>query len=158
LVVINVERFEISNSIVGKLNFFTGPMSVCIGNDVKIGFRNRFNCGIWVAKNGNYKRTLRIEDKVLITNAHHFDVAGEILVGECTVIAGIGSQFWTHGNGAEDVNIEIGSDCYIGSSALFCPGGLIAKDTVIGAGAIISKKYKSRSLVITASKNIVREK
>jgi len=156
MVIIDVENFKVENSTIGKLTIFTGPMSVVVESGVRIGFRNRFNCGKWVANKSNYKRLIKIEENVLITNGHHFDVAGEIVIGEKTVIAGVCSQFWTHGNSADDIDIDIGSHCYIGSSCIFCPGSGISDHTVTGAGAIISKRYEKANLVVTASRNIVR--
>lgn len=149
--IVDVAQFSVTNSTIGRINVFRGPMHVLIKNDVQIGFRNRFNCGFWVGEKQEYSKVFIIEEDVLITNAHHFDVAGEISIGSRTVIAGMGSQFWTHGNGVIDRDIIIGSDCYIGTSVIFCPGTSIANHTVVGAGTVITKKFSEESVLIVGN-------
>lgn len=156
LVVIDANSFSMSNSMIGRMNFFRGPMKVEIADGVQIGFRNRFNCGKWVAKNPDYKRSLKIKEDVLITNGHHFDVAGDISIGERSVIAGMGTQFWTHGNGVTNRDIFIGNDCYIGTSCIFCPGTQISDKTLVGAGTVISKTFDQENVLIVGSEGKIK--
>lgn len=158
LAVIDVDSFIASNAHIGRMNIFRGPMNVVIKSNVQIGFRNRFNCGQWVAKKLDYDRTLIIEDDVLITNGHHFDVAGKIVIGARSVIAGMGTQFWTHGNGVENKDISIGSGCYVGTSSIFCPGSQIADNTLVGAGTVISKVFDESDVLIVGSDGKIKRK
>ncbi len=158
LAIININKFEITDSRLGKFNYFTGPMKVKIGKGVKIGFRNKFNCGKWVAKREGYKRELVVEQGVLITNGHHFDVAGKIQIGKDSVIAGISSQFWTHGNGVQDHDIAIGNNCYVGTSSIFCPGAQIADKTLVGAGTVITKVFEEQDVLIVGSQGQIKQR
>ncbi|MDO6712210.1 hypothetical protein Q4567_15855 [Aliiglaciecola sp. 2_MG-2023] len=158
LAVIDVSQFEITGSRIGRMTIFRGPMRVTIGKNVQIGFRNRFNCGQWVAKKSDYNRHLLIHEDVLITNGHHFDVAGKIEIGINSVVAGINSQFWTHGNGVIDKDITIGRDCYIGTSSIFCPGSQIADNTLVGAGTVITKKFAESNVLIVASEGKIKKR
>ena len=96
----------------------------------------------------NYTRTLEIGADTLITSGHHFDVAGKFKLGDRSWIAGIGSQFWTHGVGVLDRNIEIGSDCYLGSAVRFAPGAAIANNVLVAMGSVVSGKIDASNALI----------
>lgn len=151
LAIINIEKLYIDRAKIGKFNYFIGPLSVQIGVGTQVGFRNKFNCGSWVKKKRDYQRTLVIDSEVLITNGHHFDVAGSIFIGKRSVIAGINSQFWTHGNGVTDRDIHIDQSCYIGTSCIFCPGSEISEGTTVGAGTVVTRKFKKPGVLIVGT-------
>lgn len=140
--VIVVDEAEIAKAKLGFFNLFIGPMRVRIGAGASIGSLNTFSCGYWVLqeqnKESDYTRTLDIGAETLITSSHYFDVAGTFLLGERSWIAGIGSQFWTHGVGVQDRNIEIGSDCYLGSAVRFAPGSKIGNNVLLALGSVVS--------------------
>ena len=143
--VIAVSEARIEKCKIGLFNLFVGPMKVEIGAGSSIGDRNTFSCGFWTMReqyqNRNYTRSLQIGVNALVTSGHYFDVAGSFILGNNSWIAGIGSQFWTHGAGVTDRNIEIGPDCYIGSAVRFAPGSAVGKHVIVAMGSVVTKKF-----------------
>ncbi len=150
--IIAVDEFLISKSNIGFFNLFLGPMKVRIAEGASILDRNTFSCGYWVLReenrNSNYARTLDIGADTLITSGHHFDVAGIFKLGDRSWIAGIGSQFWTHGIGVRDRDIEIGSGCYLGSAVRFAPGSSIGDSVLVAMGSVVSSKMKVNNALV----------
>ena len=150
--VIAVDEASITNVKLGLFNLFIGPMKVRIGAKASIGNQNTFSCGYWVLqeqyREHNYTRTLTIGDGTLITSSHYFDVAGTFKLGDRSWIAGIGSQFWTHGVGVRERNIEIGSDCYLGSAVRFAPGSSIGNNVLVAIGSVVSSALDINNALI----------
>jgi acetyltransferase-like isoleucine patch superfamily enzyme len=140
--VIAVEEAVITRAKVGHFNLLIGPIKVSIREGASIGNRNTFSCGYWVLKSqykeSDYTRTLQIGAEALITSGHHFDLAGRFELGDRSWIAGTGSQFWTHGVGVRDRDIQIGSDCYLGSAVRFAPGSKIGNHVLVAMGSVVS--------------------
>ena len=140
--ILAVDEAELESCKIGPFNLFAGPLKLRIRPGASIGNRNEFICGYWVLrdeyKDARYLRTLEICEDALITSRHYFDLAGCLVLGKRSWIAGIGSQFWTHGAGAEDRDIRIGSDCYIGSAVRFSPGACIGDLVVVAMGSVVS--------------------
>lgn len=140
--VIAVAEATLDSCRIGPFNLFIGPMKLIIRRGASIGNRNEFSCGYWVLRNenkdSNYTRTLEIGADALITSRHHFDIAGTFILGDRSWIAGIGSQFWTHGAGVADRDIKIGSNCYIGSAVRFAPGSSIGDNVLVAMGSVVS--------------------
>jgi acetyltransferase-like isoleucine patch superfamily enzyme len=143
--VIAVSTAHITNCKLGAFNLFIGPMRVEIGERASIGNRNTFSCGFWTIqegyKNKIYARSLQIGANTLITSGHYFDVAGSFVLEEGSWIAGIGSQFWTHGAGVTDRDIHIGRDCYVGSAVRFAPGSAVGEHVIVAMGSVVTKKF-----------------
>ena len=140
--IIAVDEAFIESSRIGPLNIFLGPMKVHMHRGASIGNRNEFVCGYWVLRDeykpAQYLRSLEICDDALITSRHYFDLSGSLILGERSWIAGIDSQFWTHGAGVRERDIKIGSDCYIGSAVRFAPGSSIQDNIVVAMGSVVS--------------------
>jgi acetyltransferase-like isoleucine patch superfamily enzyme len=107
-----------------------------------IGNRNTFSCGYWVLrdqyKQSNYTRTVELGENVLITSSHYFDVAGTFKLGNHSWIAGIGSQFWTHGVGVRERDVLIGENCYLGSAVRFAPGSSVGNSVLVAMGSVVA--------------------
>lgn len=140
--VIAVDQALLTRVKLGFFNLLIGPMKVRIQEGASIGNRNTFSCGYWVLQEqyteSNYTRTLDIGADSLITSSHYFDLAGTFKLGDRSWIAGIGSQFWTHGAGVQERNVEIGSDCYLGSAVRFAPGSKIGSNVLLAMGSVVS--------------------
>jgi acetyltransferase-like isoleucine patch superfamily enzyme len=140
--IIAVDEANIESSRIGPFNIFIGPMKVHIHRGASIGNRNEFICGYWVLrdeyKDDHYARRLEVCDEALITSRHYFDLSGSLVLGERSWIAGIDSQFWTHGAGVKERDIRIGSDCYLGSAVRFSPGASIGDNIVVAMGSVVS--------------------
>jgi acetyltransferase-like isoleucine patch superfamily enzyme len=140
--VIAVDSAILESCLIGPFNMFLGPLKLHVHQGASIGNRNEFVCGYWVLRaeyeDAHYLRSLEICEEALITSRHYFDLAGSLILGERSWIAGIDSQFWTHGVGVRERNIRIGSDCYIGSAVRFSPGASIGDRVVVAMGSVVS--------------------
>ena len=143
--IIAVDDAEIGACKIGWGNLFIGPMNMRIEKGASIGYRNTFSCGYWTTRsehtNAHYARKLVIGKDTLITSLHYIDVTGRFTLGAGSWIAGIGSQFWTHGAGILDRDIKIGKNCYLGSAVRFAPGASIGNDTLVAMGSVVTKKF-----------------
>lgn len=150
--IIAVDQAIIEACRIGPLNLFAGPMKVHIHQGATIGNRNEFICGYWILReeyrDTHYARSLEVCDDALITSRHYFDVAGSLTLGARSWIAGIDSQFWTHGAGVTDRDINIGSDCYIGSATRFAPGSSIRDHVVVAMGSVVSGEIPESNALI----------
>lgn len=150
--VIAVSEAHFEQCKIGAFNLLVGPMKVEISAGASIGDRNTFSCGFWTTreqyKDKNYTRSLQIGANTLITSGHYFDVAGSFVLGDGSWIAGIGSQFWTHGAGVADRDIRIGRDCYLGSAVRFAPGSAVGNHVIVAMGSVVTKKFDiSRAMI-----------
>lgn len=151
--VIAVDRAEIGRARIGKLTRFTGPFTLTIGDGAAIGSQNAFVCGAL-----DYARTCVIGRETLITSGHYFDVVGGFALGDRSWIAGYGSQFWTHGAGAEDRTVVIGTDCYIGSAVRFAPGTLLGNNCLVALGSVVTQKFPADNLMLAGvPARVIRE-
>ncbi len=137
---------------IGPFNLFAGPMKIHIRQGASIGNRNEFICGYWVLrpeyKDRQYARSLEICEEALITSRHYFDLSGALVLGERSWIAGVDSQFWTHGIGVVERDIRIGSGCYIGSAARFAPGSSIGNQVVVAMGSVVSGEIPENNALV----------
>jgi acetyltransferase-like isoleucine patch superfamily enzyme len=146
--IIDVKEAVITNCTIGKFNKFFGPMKVEIKEKSKIGDYNIFNCGAWTENKSEFKKTLKIGKKTLITGKHYFDVSGLLSILDETWIAGNGSQFWTHGSGTKKRYIIIGKNCYISSAVRFAPGVNLANNILVGIGSVVTKDFINDNMLI----------
>lgn len=154
-IILNYHVSIISASI-GNFNYFRGPMEVIIKENTSINSFNRFICGEWtnnVHNLGNFDRYLEIGENCTITEHHFFDISGSVIIGNNSWIAGMNSQFWTHGPGdtASDRNIIIGNSCYVGSAVRFTPGSSIGNNVLVGLGSTVTKKFGSDNVMIAGA-------
>ena len=149
---IAVKQAYISGARIGRNNRFIGPMHLTIHSGAKIGNANEFSCGEWTSDQqyvqANYTQALELMENSLITSQHFIDIAGSLVLGKNSWIAGRGSQFWTHGAGVEDRDISIGENCYIGSAVRFAPGSAIANNTLVAMGSVVGKKFMQDNALI----------
>jgi acetyltransferase-like isoleucine patch superfamily enzyme len=160
--VIVVDSLSIEKARVGQFNLFVGPMKVIVQTGASVGNRNTFSCGYWVLRDqyreSNYTRTLELGKNVLITSAHYFDVAGTFRLGDHSWIAGIGSQFWTHGAGVRERDIVIGENCYVGSAVRFAPGSCIGNQVLVAMGSVVTGALPAdRALVGGVPARVLKE-
>ncbi len=150
--ILAVDEATLEPCKIGPFNLFVGPMKVHLHRGASIGNRNEFICGYWVLrdeyKDRQYARSLEICDEALITSRHYFDVSGSLVLGERSWIAGIDSQFWTHGAGIRERDIKIGSGCYIGSAVRFSPGASIGDDVVVAMGSVVSGEIPENNALL----------
>jgi acetyltransferase-like isoleucine patch superfamily enzyme len=140
LTIINIEQLELTNASIAAFNFCSGPLTLKMFSGSTLGSFNYIKCGKW-AKEFHSKRLFIVEKNVTITTQHVFDVFGEIQIGEGSFIAGVRSQFWTHGSMSDNIDIKIGKECYIGSGTKFAPGSALADQTLCAMGSVVTKVF-----------------
>jgi acetyltransferase-like isoleucine patch superfamily enzyme len=154
LTMIACDSFRCGKNVrIGRNNLIVGPIAVTIGDAVVIGRFNKFVCGHIASDPSmasmDYKRELNIRDSALIYDSHYFDVYGRINLGEGSWVAGVGSQFWTHGASVMDRDIEIGAECYLGSAVRFAPGSRVSDRSIVGLGSVVIAKHLETDVVIS---------
>ena len=159
---IAVSSAVIERCKIGPFNLFVGPMKMTVGDGASIGSLNIFSCGYWTTKeqfkNKNYARSLWIGANTLITSQHYVDVAGSFVLMDGSWLAGIDSQFWTHGVGEMDRDIEIGPDCYIGSAVRFAPGAGVGEHVIVAMGSVVTKRFEvSNAMIAGVPARVLRE-
>ena len=149
---IAVSKANLGACKIGAFNLFVGPMRVEIGKGVSLGYGNIFSCGFWTIrkehKEKGYARSLKIGAGALITSGHYFDLAGAFELGDRSWVAGMGSQFWTHGADVSDRDIHIGRDCYLGSAVRFAPGAAIGDNVIVALGSVVNGKFEDANLML----------
>ncbi len=148
LSIINVRKANINSAHIGKFNLFNGAFVLILEKNSNIGNFNSFHSGEWVLKRDEFEATLILKEHSSISHRHYFDVAGVITLDSYARVAGIESQFWTHGSFHKDVNIFIGKHCYIGSGVKFAPGASIADDSLVAMGSVVNKKFTQKNILI----------
>jgi len=100
-----------------------------------------------------------------ITKFHRLEASSDITIGNNSIIAGLFSQFITHGSRPTNIDdfrgISIGDWCYIGSSSRFVPGSGVGNYTFVGMGAVITKSFTDNCVLIagnpaTVNKNLLQ--
>jgi len=126
----NIDRFHMKpNSKIGKSNWITGANS-----KVKMFSDSEGTCELIV---GEHAR---------ITGQHHFDCTGGIYIGDFTTVAGIRSQILSHSVDVKHSKqvagpVRVGKYCFIGTSSIILMGAELPDCSVLGAGAVLNKKY-----------------
>ena len=87
---------------------------------------------------------------------NEIDLSDNITIGEHAIIAGSGSQIWTHAFyqtrnriARVDGSVEIGDYSYVGSNVVICSGVRICADCYIGANATVAKDITTPGLFIS---------
>jgi acetyltransferase-like isoleucine patch superfamily enzyme len=156
-----VDHAMLGRCRIGKCNRFLGPMSLNIADDATIGPANEFICGSWTLakefEKAGYRRQLQIGEGAVITCRHYFDLAGALIIGDKSWVAGRGSQFWTHGAGIKKRDISIGKECYVGSAVRFAPGASVPDYCIVGLGSVVTSGIsESRSLVAGVPARVIK--
>ncbi|RME89093.1 MAG: hypothetical protein D6770_05390 [Anaerolineae bacterium] len=160
--VIAVSQARLHACKIGRFNLFIGPMHVFIGEGASIGNANIFACGYWTLqekyRHAGYRRRIHIGDNALITSGHYFDGVGEFVLGEGSWVAGVGSQFWTHGAGVTDRDVHIGRECYLGSAVRFAPGATVGNRVLVAMGSVVAGKIDvNKALIGGVPASVLRE-
>lgn len=143
------------NSSIGYLNIFKGPFSAILHPFAAIGQKNYLTRGGQGVSFGESHLQLGTWSK--ITAGHHIDLTRSIEFGEYSILAGLGSQMWTHGyyhgeSGIEririDGSISIGDNVYVGSACVFNPGVQVGNAIHLGGGTVISKDLKEKGMYV----------
>lgn len=128
---------------------------VLIGNNVVIGRNTRIECTGGLQSIG---KGVRIGDRSVFGNDCFFGAAGGIEIGD-DVVAGQFIRFHSENHNFSNVNelireqgvthkgIKIGNNCWIGAGVVFLDGAELGDGCVVGANAVITKKFPNNVII-----------
>lgn len=128
---------------VGKDCFIELPFHTDYGCNVKIGNNFFANNGLTLLDSG----PIEIGDDVLVAGNVGLYTAGHALDPELRQQTG--AQY--------TAPVKIGNNVWLGASVTVCPGVTIGDNSVIGAGAVVTKSIPSNSLAYGNPAHVVRQ-
>lgn len=168
LSIIDAEECVIEDDVsIGHFNVVIGVRKLSMGDHTRIGHLNIFRGGDEI-RLGRYCEILRmneinsipdpdvlvpVEPRFLlgagsiVTTGHKIDFTDRVEIGRRTILGGRNSSLWTH-NRQRTLPIEIGSFAYVGSEIRIAPGGSIPSRSIVGIGAVITKKLTAEMYLI----------
>ena len=144
-----------SNAYIQNLNRISGPLYLSLGLSAAIGNMNTIKRASHPISWG--KSIVKIGTGSKITSRHIIDCTRPVRIGEYSILAGMGSQVWTHGYihapvGPDryriDGSVNIGNNVYIGSSSVINPGVCISDKVTVGSHATVSKSLTKPGLYV----------
>ena len=148
---------------VGSMNVVKGPISVQLGTDAAIGNRNlvtRIHHPVSVGP-----ALLRLLEGSKITAAHSVDCTASVLFGNYAVLAGRGSQIWTHGyvhdlqgsgRSRIDGTVRLADNVYIGSMSCISAGVRIVSGVTVGAMSSVATDLTESGVYVSQPLRFVR--
>lgn len=141
---------------ISRGNVINGPFIIVMKEKSAIGKKNKIARG----KKGVTYNSAKLELGILtkLTAGHHIDVTRSIVFGDYSILAGVGSQLWTHGyvhasfgpgRFRVDGEINIGNNVYIGSGVIINPGVKIADAINIGGNSTVSKSLTKPGMYVS---------
>lgn len=161
--IFRVEELIIAKNVrCGSFNIFSGKLHVMIGENCYIGKLNKISNPSF----NSIKSYFKMGDYSNINVGHLFDLTHNITLSSKTVLAGVGTQVWTHSfclpTKGKKIRIEkpvlIGENNYIGSRSIILAGVETANNVVVGAGSVVSKSLLQNSaLYVGRAAQMVRK-
>jgi acetyltransferase-like isoleucine patch superfamily enzyme len=133
-------------NVFSKLNLINMQKNSCILHKNFIGgtYGTSVECGC---------ENLFIGEGSQISLSCFFDLSNQIIIGNNVVIAGSGTQFWTHGFNSLRVRstapIVIKNNVFIGAASTVVQGIHICSDVVIGAGTVVHRNIDTPGLYVS---------
>ncbi|MGH7689537.1 MAG: acyltransferase [Gemmatimonadaceae bacterium] len=142
---------------IGPFNVFKGMAVLDMAANAEIGrfnqfTANRYYSGIAGAQHGR----VTLAKGAVITMRHYFDCQSSVSLGEDSLIAGIGSVFFTHQKGVHSLNeaapISIGPRVYLGAACVVLPGAFVRGRAYISSGSIVSGVLDEQDVLYASPK------
>lgn len=142
-------------SYIKHFNYLKGPFSLILEDTSGITYQNRIRRSYAPISYG--EATLYLGKNSIIVSNHILDITRSIIIGDNSILAGLGTQIWTHGyyhadEGPDRVRIDgevhIGNNVYVGSRCVFNPGVKIGNAIHIGAGSVVSKDLEKPGMYV----------
>ena len=144
---------------IGRSNILNGPLSICLRSHAEIGNRNKVLRGPLPSVTYG-TATFKLGRNSKITADHRIDCTQSVVLGCDSILAGSGSQLWTHGYVHEpqgggryrvDGPIFIGDCVYIGSASIVTTGVRIANNIIVGAGTTVARNLDQPGMYVSAA-------
>jgi len=142
---------------IGHLNFIKGYFDLIMDRRSVINLQNKIS-RISDPKRNYCLSVVHLKYHAKIGVKHLLDVTSNITIGENSMLAGAGSQVWTHGfyfakEGDKVVRIDgdvrIGHNCYVGAKCVITAGVEIGDCITIGAGTCVPKTILQQGLYVS---------
>lgn len=157
---INIDRIVMrSDSRIGRMNILNGPFDLVLSAQAAIGNANKIVRGpLGLVTAG--RSMLRLGLLTKITSNHHIDCTKAVRFGDFSILAGVGSQLWTHGyiHDTEgpgryrvDGEIRVGDNVYIGAGCIISMGVNIVAAAIVGAGTTVARNLDQPGLWASAA-------
>jgi acetyltransferase-like isoleucine patch superfamily enzyme len=143
------------DSFIGNFNLINGPLEIYLKSEAGISKQNKIRRAY--APISYKKSALFLGKNSIVVSNHFLDLTRSIYIGDNSIVAGINSQFWTHGyyhanKGPDRIRIDgevrIGDNVYVGSGCIFNPGVTVGNAIHIGTGSVISKDLKESGMYV----------
>ncbi len=149
-----VEKLELREKArIKSWNVLKGRFDVQLGKDAVINKQNKITSS---------RANVRKSELVLGVNSiigvnHMIDLVESVHIGNHSILAGSGSQLWTHGfyhskQGPErwrvDGGIDIGRNVYLGTRCIVTAGVRICDAVTVGAGTVVAKSLDKSGLYV----------
>jgi len=148
-----------NKAVIGRANVMVGPISILLKEQGAIGNSNKIVRGpLNLVVTGGAQ--LKLGKLTKITSNHRLDCTKSIIFGDFSILAGVGSQIWTHGYVHElqgagryriDGRVAVGNNVYIGASCILNAGIQISNGIMIGAGAVVGRDLYEEGLYVSSS-------
>lgn len=140
------------------LNFAKGTFNIHIGNNAWFNHSNKFS-KLESSLNNKKITEIRIGNYTSVNVHVLFDLSDNIIVSDGSVLAGSGTQIWTHSFYISRINVGrnvkttkpvvIGNNCYIGSNCGIMPGVEISDGITVGSMTCVSKDLSVPGLYVS---------
>ena len=152
--------FLSANTKIGKnveILSFTHIEGAKIKNNVKVGPFSRVRPGTILSKRSRIGNFVEVKNsKVGIgTKINHLSYVGDAVIGKSTNI-GAGTITCNY-DGKRKYKTNIHDEVFIGSNSSLVAPVTIGKKSVVGAGSVITKNVRKKSLALTRPKQIEKK-
>ena len=155
---VNCDRLLMrSDARIGNLNWIAGPLNIWLQKRGAVGSRNVVTRSARGTSSG--PAVLRLGNLSKVTAGHTVDCTQSVLFGPFSVLAGKGSQIWTHGYVHDlegpgryriDGKVRLGNNVYIGSRAIITGGISIGDGAIVAAGMSIGRSLPDAGFYVSA--------
>ena len=140
------------NALIGNFNVAVNLHAIIMADDATIRRQNWITgYPLWQKKFfsafTNRKPMLVMGKDSAITKSHLIDCTDRVVIGEYTSIGGYGTQILSHSTSLKENDqacapITIGHHCFVGTRSIILPGSVLPNQSVLGAGAVLNKKFE----------------
>jgi acetyltransferase-like isoleucine patch superfamily enzyme len=146
------------DSYVGRANRIRGPFSILLCDQGAIGNANTVVRG----PEGSVSTgpaMLLVGRLSKITVEHRIDLTRSVRIGDFSILAGSGTQVWTHGYVHDltgpgryriDGRVRIASNVYVGSGSILSAGIVLGQGVMVGAGTAVGRSLTEPGLYVSS--------